>query len=71
MIKVLHLTSFVNSVIIFTSHKASFGLDLTVMQPLSSKNFSDLFTLIKFQSCLVKYLFRLLKSIRNGCSDPD
>lgn len=39
MIKALHLMSFVNSAIIFTSHKAHFGLDLAVMQPLSSKNF--------------------------------
>lgn len=39
--------------------------------PFIQKFQSDLSTLIKFQSYLVKYLFRLLESIRNGCSAPD
>lgn len=67
-IKALHLMSLVSSVIVCTSRKASFGLDLAA--PFIQKFQSDLSMLIKSQSCPVKYLFRLPKSIGNGCRDP-
>lgn len=67
-IKALHLMSLVSSVVVCTSCKASFGMDLAA--PFIQKFQSDLSMLIKSQSCPVKYLFRLPKSIGNGCRDP-
>lgn len=60
--------SLVSSVIVCTLCKASFGLDLAA--PLIQKFQSDLSMLIKSQRCPVEYLFRLPKSIGNGCRDP-
>lgn len=67
-IKALHLMSFVSSVIVCTSCKASFGMDLAAL--FIQKFQSDLSMLIKSRSCPVKYLFRFPKSIGNGCRDP-
>lgn len=51
-----------------TSCKRSFGLDLAA--PFIQKFQSDLSILFRCHRCLVKYLFRVPKSIRNGCGDP-
>lgn len=71
-IKVLHLMSFCQLSYHFHIARSQFWARLSsYAAPFIQKFQSDLSALIKFQSRLVKYLLRLFKSIRNGCSHPD